>query len=48
MDKVVVMAQKLFAECEAGATASPLPERVDRAAISKLLTDSYRKAWDAA
>lgn len=48
MDKVVVMAQKLFAECEEAAKSSPLPERVDRSAISKLLTDSYRKAWEAA
>jgi uncharacterized protein len=48
MDKVVAMAQKLFAECEDAAKSSPLPERVDRAAISRLLTDSYRKAWDAA
>ena len=48
MDKVVAMAQKLFAECEEAAKSSPLPERVDRSAISRLLTDSYRKAWDAA
>ena len=48
MDKVVGMAQKLFSECEAAAKSSPLPERVDRSAISRLLTDSYRKAWDAA
>jgi predicted nucleotidyltransferase len=48
MDKVVAMAQKLFSECEAAAKSSPLPERVDRASISRLLTDSYRKAWDAA
>jgi predicted nucleotidyltransferase len=47
MDKVVAMAQKLFAECEDAAKSSPLPERVDRSAISRLLTDSYRKAWDA-
>jgi predicted nucleotidyltransferase len=47
MDKVVAMAQKLFAECEESAKSSSLPERVDRAAISRLLTNSYRKAWDA-
>jgi len=46
MDKVVAMAQKLFAECEAAAKSSSLPERVDRAAISRLLTDAYRTAWD--
>jgi uncharacterized protein len=48
MDKVVAMAQKLFSECEAAAKSSPLPERVDRSAISRLLTDSYRNAWHAA
>jgi len=47
MEKVVAMAQKLFAECEEEARCSSLPERVDRAAISRLLTDSYRKAWGA-
>jgi hypothetical protein len=48
IDKVIAMAQKLFAECEEAAKSSPLPDRVDRAAISRLLTNSYRKAWDAA
>jgi predicted nucleotidyltransferase len=48
MDKVVAMAQKLFAECEEAARSSTLPERVDRAAISRILTDSYRRAWDPA
>ena len=47
MEKVVTMAQKLFMECEEAAKSSSLPERVDRAAVSRLLTDSYRKAWDA-
>jgi predicted nucleotidyltransferase len=45
MDKVVAMAQKLFAECEEAAETSRLPERVDRAAVSRLLTVAYRKAW---
>jgi len=47
MDKVITMAQKLFAECEAAAQSSSLPEKVDRAAITRLLTNAYRKAWDA-
>ena len=47
MEKVVTMAHKLFMECEEAAKSSSLPERVDRAAVSRLLTDSYRKAWDA-
>jgi uncharacterized protein len=46
MDKVVAMAQKLFAECEEAAKSSPLPERVDRGAVSRLLTAAYLKAWD--
>jgi hypothetical protein len=44
-DKVVAMAQKPCAECEEAARTSSLPERVDRAAISRLLADAYRKAW---
>jgi uncharacterized protein len=47
MDKVIAMAQTLFAECEEAVKSSSLPERVDRAAVSRLLTDSYRKAWDS-
>ncbi len=47
MDKVLVMAQKLFAECEEAAKSSSLPEKVDRTAVSNLLATSYRKAWDA-
>jgi uncharacterized protein len=47
MDKVVAMAQKLFAECEEAAEASPLPERVDRTAISLVLANAYRRGWDA-
>jgi predicted nucleotidyltransferase len=45
MDKVVSMAQELFEECEAAEKTSPLAEKVDRAAVSRLLADSYRKAW---
>jgi predicted nucleotidyltransferase len=47
MEKVLVMAEKLFSECEEAARSSSLPEKVDRAAVSMLLADSYRKAWDA-
>jgi uncharacterized protein len=45
IDKVLAMAQKLFSECEEAARVSPLPERVDRAAVSRLLADCYREAW---
>jgi hypothetical protein len=47
LEKVLSLAEKLFAECEGVATHSTLPERVDRAAVSRLLADSYRKAWAA-
>ena len=48
MDKVIAIAQRLFAECEEVAKSSSLPDRVDRAAVSRLLTECYRKAWDSA
>jgi len=48
MDRVVAMARKQFAECEAAAKSSSLPEKIDRAAVSKLLAESYRVAWVAA
>ena len=47
MDNLLAMAQKQFAECEEAARASSLPEKIDRAAVSKLLANSYRTAWDA-
>ena len=47
MDKVLAMSQKLFAECEEAARHSSLPEKVDRATISKLLAKAYREAWGA-
>ncbi|HET6181088.1 MAG TPA: nucleotidyltransferase domain-containing protein [Candidatus Sulfotelmatobacter sp.] len=47
MEKVLAMAQILFSECEEAGKVSVLPERVDRTAVSKLLADSYRKAWAA-
>ena len=47
MEKILAMAQRLFAECEEAARHSFLPEKVDRAAVSKLLAKAYREAWDA-
>jgi predicted nucleotidyltransferase len=46
LDKILAVAEKLFSECEGAAESSSLPEKVDRAAVSKLLADSYRKAWE--
>lgn len=48
MDRVLAMAQKEFAECEEAARTSFLPEKIDRAAVSKLLAESYRMHWDGA
>jgi hypothetical protein len=42
------MAQKQFADCEQAAKGSSLPEKIDRAAVSKLLAQSYRAAWATA
>ena len=47
MDKVLAMAQKQFEDCEEAAKASSLPEKIDRASVSRLLAQSYREAWDA-
>lgn len=47
LDKVIAFAAKMFSECEEAAKSSSLPERVDRAAVSRLLANSYLKAWGA-
>jgi len=47
MDKVLAFAQKLLVECDKAANASSLPDKVNRTAVSRLLADSYRCAWEA-
>jgi predicted nucleotidyltransferase len=47
MEKVLAMSEELFAACEQAAKASTLPEKVDRKAVSRLITAAYRKMWDA-
>jgi|SRR5271154_2491554 len=47
MGRVIAIAHKEFAECENAAKTSSLPERIDRAAVSRLLAESYRAAWSA-
>ena len=47
MEKVLAMAEELFAACEEAARASTLPERVDRKSVSRLITAAYRTMWDA-
>ena len=46
MDTVLSMAQRQFAECEEAARLSPLPEKIDRAAVSAILANAYRNAWE--
>ena len=45
MEKIISMAQQQFAECEETALKSPLPEEIDRNAISQLIITCYKKAW---
>jgi len=47
MEKVLAAAEELFAECEEAATASALPEKIDRKSVSRLVTAAYRAMWDA-
>jgi predicted nucleotidyltransferase len=47
LEKVMSMAEELFAECRDAASQSHLPDSVDRRAVSKLVTACYLKAWDA-
>ena len=46
MEKVISMAQKLFAECEAESEHSVLPATINRQVVSKLLADCYRRGWE--
>jgi predicted nucleotidyltransferase len=45
LEKVLHMAQKLFMECKSAAESSHLPEKVDRKAVSLLISGCYQKAW---
>jgi len=45
IDRVLTMAQKMFAKCEAAAKESQLQERVDRQAISRLVAKCYQEDW---
>jgi len=46
LEKVLRHAQKMFHEVEQAVKASPLPEIVDRAAISRLIAEVHLKFWD--
>ena len=45
LDRVTDMANRLFAECEAAEKKSPLPNRIDRKAVSEVLTQCYLESW---
>ena len=45
VEKVLELAEKLFAECREAAEHSSLPQKVDREAVSRLVADAYLKAW---
>jgi predicted nucleotidyltransferase len=45
-DRVIVEANRLFADLDAAVEHSPLPERVDLDAIGRLVTQIYLEAWE--
>jgi len=47
IDKVLGFAKELFQECEEATRASVLAEKIDRVAVSKLIADCYREAWES-
>lgn len=46
IERVTAMASKLFVECRDATGQSPLPDAIERRAVSKLVTECYLKAWD--
>jgi uncharacterized protein len=48
LEKIVDMADRLFAACEEDEAKSALPSRVDRGSVSELLTQCYLRAWQGA
>src|SRR5215468_2898083 len=45
LERVLDMANKLFAECDEAVENSVLPEKVDRKAVSDVLTRAYLRSW---
>jgi uncharacterized protein len=45
IDKIIEMAQMLMVECVEGEKSSRLPEKIDRHAVSRLVAECYRRAW---
>jgi predicted nucleotidyltransferase len=46
LDRVLNLANSLFAELERAETDSPLPEKVDRGQISALVSETYLRFWN--
>lgn len=46
LERVLDMANKLLAECEEAVEHSVLQEKVDRKAVSDILTRAYLQAWN--
>jgi predicted nucleotidyltransferase len=47
LERVLDMANRLFAECEEETKKSALPDKVDRRAVSQVLTECYLRSWQA-
>lgn len=45
LHQVLAMAAELFQKCAEAEKNSPLPATISRAAVSKLVADTYRKHW---
>ena len=45
LERVLNMANKLFAECDEATGKSVLPEKVDRRAVSEILSRAYLRSW---
>lgn len=46
LERVLSLANSLFLELEDAQTSSSLPEKVDRAQISKLISEVYLRFWN--
>jgi hypothetical protein len=45
LDRVLTLANTLFLELEQAEATTGLPEKVDRARVSKLASDTYLSYW---
>jgi predicted nucleotidyltransferase len=47
MEEVVVMATRMFPQCEEAVRTSPLAEEIDRQAVSALIAEAYMRSWQS-